>query len=496
MAQFISTEPSRTLMEFRLLPGYTTSESISENISLRTPLVYSNHSLTKFEINIPVVSAAMQSVSGSKMAIELAKAGGISFLFCSQSIESQTAMMRAVKHHKAGFVTPHTVNKNTSIERLHQLRTEHGFNTFPVVDDDGKFLGIITRNDYDINSHREMSVSDRMIPKQSLVTGTGITNLKAANSLLMESHQSVLPILDSNGKLSSLVFRKDIYDHLDNPAQVVDEKKRLLCGAAINTHDYKERVPALVNEGADILCIDSSDGYSEFQKETIKWITSNFPDTPVVAGNVVTAEGFRFLVENGAAAVKVGMGSGSICITQEQKGTGRGLATAIMKTAQERDKYFAETGKYIPICADGGIGNSKDISVALALGADYIMMGRYFARMEESPTEKIIINDRIMKPYWGEGSNRAREWHENRYSQSKFAEGVEGFVEYAGRLKDSLDVTISKIKSTLSTCGVSDIALLHANAQLEVVSALSIREGKVHDIFMPDKSSYPDSEGY
>jgi IMP dehydrogenase len=306
----------------------------------------------------------------------------------------------------------------------------------------------------------------------------------------MESHQSVLPIVTDDQELLYLVFRRDIEDHLDNPHQVVDERKRLFSAAAINTHDFKERVPLLIDAGTDVLCIDSSDGYTSFQQETLLWLRENYPSIPVIGGNVITAEGFRYLVESGARAVKVGMGSGSICITQEQKGTGRGLATAIIKVVEERDSYFNESGKYIPICADGGIGNSKDIAIALALGADYIMMGRYFARMDEAPTEKVMINNRIMKPYWGEGSPRARDWQLKRYNQSLFAEGVEGFVEYAGRMKDNIEVTIAKIKSTMSTCGVSSIDELHRKAELEMVSSLSIREGKVHDIFVPQNNEF------
>jgi IMP dehydrogenase len=496
MAHIIDFNPSRTLMEFRLLPRLTTNATKSENISLQTPLVYSPQQNKKYYLNIPIVSAAMQSVSGEKMGIELAKLGGTSFIYCSQSIESQTEMIAKVKSHKAGFVVPRTVLAEILIKELHALKLETGYNIFPVVDHDNRFLGLITRNDYDVSLHGHLMVRDRMIGKDQLVVGTNINSLKTANNILMESHQSLLPILNDTFNLLYLVFRKDINDHLDNPYQAVDEKKRLLSVASINTHDFRERVPVLINAGADALAVDSSDGFTIFQKETLQWITENFPGVPVIGGNVVTAKGFRSLVESGASAVKVGMGSGSICITQEQKGTGRGLATAIIKTVEERNKYYGETGKYIPVVADGGIVNSKDIVIALALGADYVMMGRYFARMEESPTDKITINNRIMKPYWGEGSNRARDWKQQRYHQAKFIEGVEGFVEYAGKLKDNMEVTISKIKSTLSTCGVSNIKELHENSELELVSSLSIREGKVHDIFIPENSDYLNDTNY
>jgi IMP dehydrogenase len=490
MPRKIITEPSRTLMEFRLLPQLTTSLTKTNAISLQTQLAFNPLTGKTTHLNIPIMSAAMQAVSGVKMAIELAKVGGVGFIYCSQPIADQAAMIAEIKQHKAGFVKPKTIDPDVLLSDFHKIRLKTGYNTFPVVDKSGAFLGLIGKNDYDIKPHGNMMVKERMIPRKDIVTSNHANNLKQANAALMESHQSVLPVLGENDKLLYLVFRKDIHDHLDNPQQVVDDKKRLLTAAAINTHDYRERLPALAEAGVDIVSIDSSDGYTTFQQETLQWCASNFPGIPVIGGNIVTAEGFQFLVDNGASAIKVGMGSGSICITQEQKGTGRGLATAIIKTVAQRDLYYQQSGKYIPIIADGGIGNSKDISVALALGADAVMMGRYFARMEEAPTEKVTINKRIMKPYWGEGSNRARDWKQQRYNQSQFIEGVEGFVEYAGRLKDNIEITLSKITSTMSTCGVATINELHENAELEVVSSLSIREGKVHDIFIPDNSEY------
>jgi len=350
-------------------------------------------------------------------------------------------------------------------------------------------LGIITKNDYDVKPHGALPVKERMIPRADLTVGLNIEDIKEANTLLRETHQSVLPIVDGDDHLKYLVFRKDIRNHLDNPNEVLDEHKRLLTTAAINTHDYETRVPVLVEAGVDVLSLDSSDGYSVFQANALKWVVKKYPKIPVIAGNIITGAGFDYLVEHGARAVKIGMGGGSICITQEQKGTGRGLATSIIKVVETRDKYFKKSGKYIPLVADGGIVNAKDVIIALALGADYVMMGRYFARMDESPTEKMTIKNQVMKPYWGEGSARAREWKEIRYNQAQFVEGVEGFVEYAGRLKDSLEETIAKIKASMSTCGVSGIRDFHAKAVLELVSALSIREGKAHDIMVAADSS-------
>ncbi|MCF7792401.1 MAG: IMP dehydrogenase [Candidatus Cloacimonetes bacterium] len=489
MAKKIINEPSRTLMEYRLLPGLSTAQTAPDNISLRTPLVYSKNNEKKFYLNIPLVSAAMQSVSGAKMGIELAKLGGAAFIYSSQTVQSQADMIRKIKNHKAGFVKPKAVKPDMTIEEMYHIRKSTGHSTFPVVDGDDKFLGLISKWDYDISLHSNYKIADRMITKENIEVGINISDLKEANNILLESHKSVLPILDEDGRLLYLVFRKDINDHLNNPLEVHDEKKRLLSVASINTHDYEERVPELVEAEVDVIAIDSSDGFTVYQKETIDWIKNRYPQIPIIAGNVITQAGFGYLVDAGAAAIKVGMGGGSICITQEQKGTGRGLATTIVDVVKARDDFFKETGKYIPVIADGGVTSTKDITIALALGADYVMMGRYFARMEESPTEKIVVNNRVMKPYWGEGSARARDWKDKRYNQSKFVEGVEGLVEYAGHLRDNLDETLSKIKSSMGTCGAANLQEFHEKAVLELVSALSIREGKAHDIYLSAESN-------
>ncbi|MDD5581990.1 MAG: IMP dehydrogenase [Candidatus Marinimicrobia bacterium] len=496
MAKKIIKEPSRTLMEYRLLPGYTTHETSIDNISLETCLAWSPEGEWKMKLNIPIVSAAMQSVSGVEMGIELARLGGLAFIFCSQTVENEAAMIRDIKSYKAGFVDPFYVNPDMLIGEVFEISKSKGFNTFPVVDVNHRLLGILTKNDYSGTHHASLKVSERMIPRKDLVVGVNILDIKEANAILRESHQSVLPIVNEENQLKFLVFRKDIRNHMNYPQELLDEQKRLLTGAAINTYDYEERVPALVEAGVDIVAVDSSDGFSFYQKNTLAWISKNYPSLPVIGGNIITKEGFRFLVDCGARAVKVGMGGGSICITQEQKGTGRGLATAIIEVVAERDRYYKETGRYIPVVADGGIVDSKDITIAIALGADYVMMGRYFARMEESPTEKIQIGSRIMKPYWGEGSARAREWKSSRYYQMKFAEGVEGFVQYAGKLRDNLPETLAKIKASMSSCGVKNIPEFHQKAELEVVSALSIREGKVHDIYMPEELAEYKSEKY
>jgi len=481
MAGNVEWNPSRTLMEFRLLPGLTTPETSIEAISLTTPLVRCSTGAS-VGLHAPVLASAMQAVSGPRLAIELAKLGGSAIVFCSQPIESQAEMVRKIKSHKAGFVAPRTIAPDMTIRDLEVVRREAGFSTFPVVDNGGRLLGLITRRDYSALAHADLTVSERMIPRDALDVGENVPDLERANALLIDGHRAVLPIVDAEDRLVSLVFRKDIEDHLDNPDQIVDEHKRLIATAAINTHDYRDRVPALMDAGVDVLSIDSSDGHSTYQRDALAWIRETYEDVPVICGNVITGAGFEYLAASGAGAVKVGMGGGSICITQEQKGTGRGLASTIIDVVAARDRYADETGVYLPVIADGGIVTSKDIVIALALGADAVMMGRYFARMDESPTTKLQINGRTMKPYWGEGSARAREWSPARYRHAAFLEGVEGFVEYAGKLRDNLPELLNKVKAAMASCGCATIAELHENAQLELVSGLSIREGQVHDI--------------
>ena len=485
MAQRIILEPSRTLAEFRLLPRLTTEASTLERVSLETLLAAHPDTGAELRLNVPLLASAMQSVSGPRMGIEMARLGGAAVIYCSQTAASQAAMVSAIKSYKAGFVEPVTVRPDDTIARVCEVKRRTGFNTFPVVDEQGVLRGLISRNDYDETRHAARRVEERMIPRERLEVGVDITDLKKANERLLDSHHSVLPIVDTSDHLRHVVFKKDIQDHLDNPLQVVDARKRLVALAAINTHDYADRVPALAEAGVDGVSIDSSDGFSIFQQRTLEFLRKGYPDLPVLAGNVITGDGFEYLADHGAWAVKVGMGGGSICITQEQKGTGRGLASSLIDVCEARDRYRDRTGRYVPVIADGGLFTAKDVVVALAIGADSAMMGRYFARMEESPTDKVTVRGRVMKPYWGEGSGRAREWREARYSQLKFVEGVEGFVEYAGKLEDNLDGTLSKIKASMSSCGCATLEALHREAELEVVSALSIREGDVHDIYMP-----------
>ena len=499
MAHYMS-EPSRTFSEYLLIPGYTSEECVPSNVSLRTPLTKYRKGVEEpaISLNIPMVSAIMQSVSNDTLAIALAKEGGMSFIFGSQTIESQAAMVAKVKNHKAGFVvSASNLTPDNTLADVLALKEKNGFSTVAITEDGtatGKLLGIVTGRDYRVSRmDPNDKVSTFMTPREKLVTAPADTTLKLANDIIWENKLNSLPIVDSNDHLMYFVFRKDYASHKKNPQELLDKEKRYLVGAGINTRDYAERVPALLAAGADALCIDSSEGYTCWQAKTIAWIRENYGDSVKVgAGNVVDRDGFMFLAKAGADFVKVGIGGGSICITRETKGIGRGQATALIEVAAARDEYFAETGIYVPICSDGGIVHDYHMTLALAMGADFMMLGRYFARFDESPTPKVMVNGAYMKEYWGEGSNRARNWQ--RYdlggaSKLTFEEGVDSYVTYAGKLHDNVEASLYKVKSTMCNCGVLTIPDLQRDAKLTLVSATSIIEGGAHDVTLRSTST-------
>jgi IMP dehydrogenase len=488
----ITDDISRTFSEYLLIPGLTTKDCYPDRVSLKAPLVkFHKDSVPEIELNIPFVSAIMQSVSDSNMAIALAKNGGLSFIYGSQPIEQQAEMVSKVKKFKAGFVISNAnLTPEHNLKDVLDIKARTSFSTVGITDDgssNGKLLGIVTGRDYRPNKDSlDKKIKDFMTPFSQLITGNlGIT-LNEANDIIWDNKLNALPIIDKDQRLKFLVFRKDYDNHKDNPNELSDSHKRLVVGAGINTRDYRERVPALVEAGADVLCIDSSDGFSEWQKETIGYIREKYGEKiKIGAGNVVDKDGFLYLTEAGADFVKVGIGGGSICITREQKGIGRGQATALIEVAQARDEYFNKTGIYIPICSDGGIVQDYHMVLALAMGSDFIMMGRYFARFDESPTKKLMVGGSYVKEYWGEGSNRARNWQ--RYDMGgsnslKFEEGVDSYVPYAGKLKDNLEITLGKIKSTMCSCGAITIKELKSKAKITLVSSTSIIEGGAHDI--------------
>ena len=497
---FIFEEPSRTFGEYLLVPGYSSAECIPSNVSLKTPLVkYRKGEEPAISLNIPLVSAIMQAVSDDRMAIALAQEGGISFIYGSQSIESEAQMVARVKNHKAGFVTSDSnLTPDATLADVIDLKARLGHSTMAVTEDgtpNGKLLGIVTSRDYRVSRMSpDTKVKEFMTPFSKLVYGDESTTLKTANDIIWDNKLNSLPIIDKNGNLKYFVFRKDYDSHKENALELLDAQKRYVVGAGINTRDFEKRVPALIEAGADVLCIDSSEGFSEWQSRTLDWIKKTYGNTVKVgAGNVVDKEGFNFLAEAGADFIKVGIGGGSICITREQKGIGRGQATAVMEVAKARDEYFEKTGVYIPVCADGGIVYDYHMTLALAMGADFIMLGRYFARFDESPSNKVNINGSYMKEYWGEGSARARNWQ--RYDMGgaaklSFEEGVDSYGPYAGSLKDNVGLSLSKVRSTMCNCGALSIPELQKKAKITVVSSTSIVEGGAHDVMLKEKQQF------
>ncbi len=486
-------EPCHTFSEYLLIPGYTGPDCVPQNVTLKTALTKYRKGTEQpaISLNIPLVSAIMQSVSDDRLAIALAKEGGISFIYGAQSVEDEAAMVARVKSYKAGFVpSASNLTPDKTLQDVLDLKAKNGFSTIAVTDDgtpNGHLMGIVTSRDYRVSRMDVRTpVTDFMTPLDKLVTAPAETSLKTANDIIWEHKLNSLPIVDAEGRLLYFVFRKDYASHKDNPLELLDSKKRFLVGAGINTRDYETRIPALLDAGADVLCIDSSEGYTVWQKNVLDWVRGHYGDTVKIgAGNVVDRDGFLFLAKAGADFVKVGIGGGSICITRETKGIGRGQATALIEVAKARDEYFEQTGVYVPICSDGGIVYDHHMTMALAMGADFLMMGRYFARFDESPGNRVMVNGVYMKEYWGEGSNRARNWQ--RYdlggaSRLSFEEGVDSYVVYAGSLHDNVEISLYKVKSTMCNCGVTDLESLRRDAKITLVSATSLVEGGYHDV--------------
>ena len=495
MAYFYS-DPSRTFSEYLLVPGFSGEDCTPDNVSLRAPLVkYRRGERTPLYTNIPLTSAIMQSVSDDKLAVALAKEGGVSFIYCSQSIESQAAMVGRVKSHKAGFVVSDSnISPESTLQDILVLKEKTGHSTVAVTSDgthNGKLVGLVTSRDYRISRmDGTEKVRDFMTHIEKLVTAPSGTTLKEANDIIWDHKLNCLPVIDYQGRLMHMVFRKDYDSHKANPLELLDADKKYLVGAGVNTRDYKERIPALIGAGADLLCIDSSEGFSDWQKQTITWVRENYGDeVKIGAGNVVDGDGFRFLADSGADFIKVGIGGGAICITREQKGIGRGQATAVIDVSKARNEYYERTGVYIPICSDGGIVLDYHCTLALAMGADFLMLGRYFARFDESPTSRVSISGSYMKEYWGEGSARARNWQRYDHGGTQalsFEEGVDSYVPYAGSLKDNISLTLSKIRGAMCNCGALSIPELQQKAKITLVSSTSIVEGGTHDVLLKE----------
>ncbi|HEX2295649.1 MAG TPA: IMP dehydrogenase [Actinomycetota bacterium] len=492
----IVDEISRSLDEYLLLPNLTTEDCSPSTADLRSPLV--RHRVGEeppITLAVPLTSAIMQAVSSPRLAIALAQCGGFGFIHHDQPVAAQAAMVSSVKRHKAGFrYSEVNVKPNATLGELKRLLDDADVDIAMVTDDGsphGIFLGTISRHDFHPSRHSlDQSVDSRMRPSSELVTAPPTVSLSEANSLIWDHRTDVLPIVDEQGQLESIVLRHDYELHKRFRDETIDGDKRFRVGAGINTHDYRDRVPELLEAGADVLCVDSSDGYSVWQRKTLEYVKEELGSpVPVGGGNVVDGRAFRYLAEAGADFVKVGIGGGSICITRDQKGIGRGQASALIDVVRERDAYAAETGTYVPVCCDGGLLNDYHMAIAFALGADFMMLGRYFARFEESPSALVRVNGQLYKEYWGEGSQRARNWA--RYEQGDeealvFEEGVDGYVPYAGSLYDGVAATLAKLRATMSSCGARTLREFHENAVLVPVSQRTFVQN-THEVQLFDR---------
>lgn len=482
----ISDSVSRTFTEYLILPGRTARTTRIEDISLRSRITDTQ------EIPLPFLSAAMQSVTGHELAIELAKQGGLGVVPSSLPIKEQAGIIEKVKRYRSGFVhNVRTVGPDEKVSRLLELERLHGHSTYPVVEG-RKLVGLISEKRYHPEKDASLAVRDKMVPFDRLVVAQEGITLDQANDKVIESGIGALPIIDSERNLRSVVFFKDLKEHMAHPDSFVDSDKRLMVAGALSTHpEDTERAEALVKAGADFLVVDSSDLFSDFAEEAIERYRSF--RKPIIAGNIVHTDAFEFLANLGVDCVKIGQGSGSICTTRRVKATGRGQATAVLEIARARDRFFSKTGKYIPICSDGGISSTGDMAVALALGADLLMMGKYFAGFTESPQplterpfkvvadgqEEISSVSAFVKPYWGEASARAKNIRRYGHTdpRSFVVEGVEGFVLHKGSLSSQLPKDILALKGSMSTAGCRTLREFYERARLELQTTSSHLEG-------------------
>lgn len=476
-----------TYKDLRLLPGYCDFSQGDIKVNSRFT--------SGIELGIPVVSAAMDTVTDHRLAIALALEGGIGVIHRNNTIDEQVEEIVTVKRFKNGFVqNPVTLSPDHTIEDVVRIKETLGYSTIPITDtgaSQGILVGMITKNDYSYKLHRDMPVRERMIDCDHLVAATWPLTLSAANALLLNSHKGVLPIVDGEGHLMYLVTRTDIEKHESYPYSCVDKNKQLRVFAATGTRDEdRERIQELVKAGVDGIVLDGAHGHTVFNSRMLCHIKENFSQIDVIPGNVVTAEATLQLIKSGADAIKVGMGAGSICITQVVTGVGRPQGSAVYECARVASEHN------IPVIADGGIADEGDVAKALALGASSVMIGSLFAGTEESPGYYLYNNRGVrVKTYRGMGSLKAmRKGSADRYGLSAnstmAAEGVEGTVSDKGPLSSYVRHLIQCLKQSMQKAGARSMDELHRKATFVVVSHASQVEGGVHDLMSFEKPDF------
>ena len=466
-----------TFDDVLLVPDY--SEVLPHEVDVSTYIT------PKIKLNIPIVSAAMDTVTEARLAIALAREGGIGIIHRNMSIEDQAREVEKVKKSESGMILdPVTVRPEATVREALSIMERFKISGVPVVDKDGKLVGILTNRDlrfvqptdYDKPVHLFMT-------KENLITAEEGISLEEATAIFQKYKIEKLPIVDKEGRIKGLITIKDIVKRMQYPNACKDEIGRLRVGAAVGTgEEALERVSALVEAGVDLIVIDTAHGHSKRVIETLERIKANFPDLQVVAGNVATAEGTKALIEAGADAVKVGVGPGSICTTRIVAGVGVPQLTAIMEA------YSVAKEHGVPIIADGGIRYSGDIVKALAAGASAVMLGNLLAGTEEAPGETIYFQGRAYKVYRGMGSLGAMSSRisSDRYGQEKMEkfvpEGIEGRVPYKGKLKDVVFQLVGGLRAGMGYTGARNIKELQEKAKFVRITWAGYRESHVHDV--------------
>ncbi len=466
-----------TFDDVLLMPAY--SEVLPREVSLTTQLT------KDIRLNMPMVSAAMDTVTEARLAIALAREGGIGMLHKNMSIERQAEQVRKVKRSESGLITdPITLLPHASVGEAVRLMRENKIGGIPIVDDNNKLAGILTNRDLRFEKNLKKKVSEIMT-KENLVTAAAGTNMAKAEKILEQYKIEKLPIVDKTGKLIGLITFRDILQLKSHPNSAKDSIGRLLAGAAVGiTADTLARVEALIAAGVDVITLDSAHGHSKGVLDMVKLVKKTFKSLPVIAGNIATASGAKALAAAGADAVKVGVGPGSICTTRVVTGAGAPQLTAIMEAVSALKK----TG--IPVIADGGIRYTRDMVKAIAAGANCVMAGSIFAGTEESPGETIIYEGRKFKSYRGMGSVEAmKEGSSDRYFQDVEAdikklvpEGIVGRVPYKGNLNEVVQQFVGGLRAGMGYCGAKDIKTLQDEAQFVRITSASMAESHPHDV--------------
>ncbi len=475
--KFDSIRTGLTFDDVLLVPQK--SEVLPSGVSLRT------HLTKRIELNIPIVSAAMDTVTESKMAIAIAREGGLGFIHKNMSIEEQAAEVDLVKRYESGMIAnPITLKESSTLLDCDAILKKYRISGLPVVDDDNKLVGIITNRDLKYLTPDETKVRDVMT-KDNLVTGRSTTTLQDAKKILWENRIEKLPIVDDEGHLVGLITSKDIDNVVNYPNACKDARGRLRCGAAVGVGaDTMARVDALVKAGVDIITVDSAHGHSRNVIETVRKIRTAYPELDIVAGNIVTKEAAAELIDAGANCVKVGIGPGSICTTRVVAGVGVPQITAVADVAE----FCKDKG--VCVIADGGIKFSGDIVKALAAGADVVMLGSLLAGCSESPGEEVVFQGRKFKVYVGMGSLAAmKRGSADRYFQAKdtaakklVPEGIEGRVAYKGSVSDTIYQLCGGLRSGMGYCGTPDIESLKNDGVFIRITNAGLRESHPHDV--------------